>query len=301
MLGAVAVHGDRVVVTYDCASVFGSYTSYYYIGNFTTDRTGIQWEPKNAKLFGATETSVAVNEQNIVVAGRGWKSIMCCVGQFHGNAIEFNREIPLNHVGYCPTVCLDDDGYIIMVWQSTTLRKLNYVIANIPDPERPSITWPQHDSMVYIRSYDYGYNPTIAISPVGGHVIEEHETNFSLHRCRIHYHTGILEKSRLQGQAPQREQVLEQEQSQEEPQPQLLPEQVLKQEQVHEKEQSQEEPQPQLTPEQVHEQEQSQEEPLPQLTPEQVLKQEQSQEEPQPQGGEQENQIYVMTKQFIQV
>ena len=67
---AVAVHGNRVVVTHDCA--YGSYTSYYYFGIFTVGGHGIEWREKKVKLFktyGAAETSVAINEQNIVVAG----------------------------------------------------------------------------------------------------------------------------------------------------------------------------------------------------------------------------------------
>jgi hypothetical protein len=195
---SVAIHEDRVVVTYDHA-LFGSFTTYYVIGNFGGDGI-IHWEgianPENHKIFdsyGVAETSVAINQHNVVVAGRGWKSIMCRVGKFRGNdAIEFTREISFNHWGYCPRVCLDDDGYIIMVWQSTTLRKLNYATTEIKNPEQqPSISWPQHES---VTSYGYGYNPSIAISPVGGHVLEEHETNFAPFRCHLFYHTGVLTK-----------------------------------------------------------------------------------------------------------
>jgi hypothetical protein len=210
---AVAVHGDRVVITYDRA--YGSYTSYYSMGNFTTDGNGIQWEPENAKnhkLMAATETSVAMNERNIVVAGRAWSGILCRLGRFCGNAIEFTKEFPFNHLGYCPTVCLNDDGAVLMVWQSTP-RKLKYVATNIPDPENPSITWPKHDPTQSYK-YDSGYNPTVAISPVGGHVIEEHDPNYALYRCRLSYRIGVLEKLR-----PQQEQVLERKQEQEEQQP----------------------------------------------------------------------------------
>lgn len=130
---------------------------------------------------------------------------MCCVGQLQENAIQFTEEIPFDHLGYCPTVCLDNDGYIAMVWQSITLRKLNYVTGNIPNPEEPSITWPWQAPP---RSYGYGYNPTVAISSDGAKVLEEHETNFAPYRCSLYYHTGILQKPPRQGQAhaPQQEQ-----------------------------------------------------------------------------------------------
>ena len=204
-LPAVAVHGDRVVVTYDRA--YGSYTSYYCIGNFNEDGTDIQWaeeDANNRKLFslhGIAETSVSINEQNIIVAGRGWNNIICRVGRFQGNAIHFTTEIPFDHLGYCPSVCLDIDGYIVMIWQSFTLRKLNYVTGNIQNPQDPTITWPRQAPLT---SYGYGYNPTIAISSDGTKVLEEHETNYAnLGRCTLYYHTGILEKPPRQGQAPQ--------------------------------------------------------------------------------------------------
>ena len=212
---AVAVHGDRVVITYDRA--FGSYTSYYYVGNFTTDGTGIQWEPGSAnhKLMDATETSVAMNDRNIVVAGRRWSGIMCRLGRFRGNSIEFTKEFPFTQLGYyCPSVCLNNDGYILMVWRSTT-RKLKYIATNIADPENPSITWPKNDS---IRTNEYGCNPTIAITPGGGRVIEEHETIYPLYRC-LYYCTGVLDKLPHEVQPKPQEQVLsEQVKSQEEPQ-----------------------------------------------------------------------------------
>ena len=225
---AVAVHGDRVVITYDGA--FGSYTSYYYMGNLTTDGTGIQWERggANHKLMGATETSVAMNDRNIVVAGRGWNGIMCRVGRFRGNAIEFTKEFPFTQLGhYCPSVCLNNNGYVLMVWQSTTLRKLKYITTNIADPENPSITWPKNDS-IQTNEYDFGRNPTIAITPGGGRVIEEHETNCSLYRCRLYFRIGVLDK--LQPKlVPQQEQVLsEQVKSREEPQPQPTQESEFK-------------------------------------------------------------------------
>ena len=188
---AVAVHGDRVVITYDRA--YGSYKAYYCLGKFTAGRKNIKWDEKNRNIYsyGAAETSVAINEHNIVVAGRGWNDIICCVGRFQGNAIEFTTEIPFDHLGYCPTVCLDNEGYIVMIWQSFALRKLNYAIGKIPNHEEPTIEWPQHAPL---RRYGYGYNPTIAISPDGTKVLEEHETNYAPHRCSLYYHTGTLQK-----------------------------------------------------------------------------------------------------------
>ena len=203
---AVAMHGDRVVVTYDHA--YGSYTTYYCVGNFTADGNDIEWGERNHKIFesyGAAETSVAINEHNIVVAGRGWFNIICRVGRFQGNAIVLTTEIPFSHKGYCPMVCLDNDGYIVMLWQSFTLRKLNYATGKIPNPQQPTIEWP-HARHVPLRRYDYGYNPTIAISPDGTKVLEEHETNYAPYRCSLYYHTGTLEKPQLQAQAAQQEQ-----------------------------------------------------------------------------------------------
>ena len=225
---AVALCGDRVVVTYDRA--FGSYTSYYCIGKFTADGKDVQWAAESHELFsGATETSVTMNERNIVIIGRGWTSIVCRVGRFQGSAIEFTAEIPFNYLGYSPAVCLDDGGYIILVW-ATTLRKLNYITTNIPNPECPSITWPKNDS---IKNYSSGRYPTIAISPDGTKVFEEHETNITPY---LYYRTGALKKPhvqhQLQGPAHQQEQVEQPPQPQRDPQP-------------HEEPQPQEKPQPQ--------------------------------------------------------
>ena len=190
---AVAVHGDRVVITYDRA--YGSYKAYYCLGKFTAGGRNIKWDEKNnCKLFksyGAAETSVAINEHNVVVAGRGWSNIICRVGRFQGNAIEFATEIPFDHLGYCPTVCLDNEGYIVMIWQSFALRKLNYAAGKIPDHDESTIEWTQHAPL---RRYGYGYNPTIAISPDGTNILEEHETNYAPYRCHLYYHTGTLEK-----------------------------------------------------------------------------------------------------------
>ena len=208
---AVAVHGNTVVITCTYDRAPGYFPLYYCVGNFTADGHGIVWEglhnPENRRLFNSlssAETSVAINEQNVVIAGQGSTNIMCLVGQFQGNAIEFTKEIPFTstHLGNRPIVCLDDDGYIIMIWQST-IRELNYVVGNIPNSEQPSITWLQQES---VRNDDYGHNRTIAISPIGGHVLEEHEFNDGTRkecsRCSLHYHIGILVKPQRQGEAP---------------------------------------------------------------------------------------------------
>jgi hypothetical protein len=45
---AVAVHENRVVVTYDRA--YGPYTVYYCVGNVTADRNGIEWHELSKKI-----------------------------------------------------------------------------------------------------------------------------------------------------------------------------------------------------------------------------------------------------------
>lgn len=40
------------------------------------------------------------------------------------------------------------------------------------------------------KEYDYGCNPTIALSPVDGILVEEHETNFAIAHAYLHLHVG---------------------------------------------------------------------------------------------------------------
>ena len=87
--------GDRVVVTHYRA--YGPYTSYYCIGNFNAEGTDIQWV-----ILGIASCLICMvllrhqTEWQLMskVAGRGWTCIVCRVGQFQGNTIQFATENP---------------------------------------------------------------------------------------------------------------------------------------------------------------------------------------------------------------
>lgn len=199
---AVAMHDNRVVITYDCAYV--RHSTYYCIGTIKSQgRMAIDWGEKR-RLFrsAVTETAVSISKECAVAVGRGWIRIKCQVGRFRedGSSIEWTNELQFARIGFCPTICLDNDHYVIMVWQSFTLRQLSYALGRISahNADQPlSIDW------FASRNYDYGYNPTIALSPNNGHVLEEHETNRVNCRCTLHYHTGVLHKEKREERQPQ--------------------------------------------------------------------------------------------------
>jgi hypothetical protein len=119
------------------------------------------------------------------------------VGRFQedGATIEWTNELRFDRIGFCPTICLDNDNYVIMVWQSFTLRQLSYDLGRIATHDHDIVADQPIDWFARsLRDYDYGYNPTIALSPNNGHVLEEHETNRASCRCTLHYHTGVLHK-----------------------------------------------------------------------------------------------------------
>lgn len=192
---AVAVHNNRVLVTYDYAHA--RYTTHCCMGTIDENGMRITWhECKGTKLFtvDAVETSVAMNAERAVAAGRGWTNIVCAVGilqppQVHQprqSPIQWTNEISFGHLGFYPSICLDEDNFVLMVWQSFTLRQLKYTTGKL-----------QGNHLVMKadnKGYDYGYNPTIALSPTQGKVVEEHETNLAIFRCTLYYHTGLLDK-----------------------------------------------------------------------------------------------------------
>lgn len=199
---AVAVHNNKVIVTYD--SAYGVYSTKFCFGTIDEGGRNITWHPsKGEKLFSAdaVETSVSMNAEHVVAAGRGWTSIVCKLGQFQEHQvpaqgqgqqrrpspIQWINEIDFGRLGYCPTICLDEDSYVIMVWQSFSLRQLQYTTGTLQQDQlrlKPEF-----------KNYGFGYNPTIALSPTEGKVVEEHETNRATFRCTLHYHTGQLDKN----------------------------------------------------------------------------------------------------------
>ena len=204
---AVAVHDNRVVMTYDCAYV--RHSTYYHIGTIKSrGRMTIDWGERR-RLFrsAVTETAVSISKEYAVATGRGWIRIKCRVGRFRqdGATIEWTNEIRFDRIGFCPTICLDNDHYIIMVWQSFTLRQLSYALGRIAIHDGHLVDDQPIDWHAR-RDYDYGYNPTIALSPNNGHVLEEHETNRATCRCTLHYHTGVLHKENKNKEAEERPQ-----------------------------------------------------------------------------------------------
>lgn len=187
---AVSMSGNRVVLTYDAA--YGRYFTYYRIGTINAQDT-INWGEER-KLFdsGATETSIAMNQNDHVVAsGRGWYKVIYRVGQVRNGVINWSNEVRYSVLGYCPTVCLNNDGDTIMVWQSYRFRQLSYAIGRVhAQQQEVFIEWNAPEC----RNYDYGYNPSVAISPNNNQVVEEHETNYTRMRCTLHYRTGELNR-----------------------------------------------------------------------------------------------------------
>ena len=202
---AVAIHNNRVVMTYDCAYV--RHSTYYRIGTIKSQgRMMIDWGERG-RLFrsAVTETAVSINKEYAVATGRGWIRIKCQVGRFqeNGATIEWTNELRFDRIGFCPTICLDNDHYVIMVWQSFTLRQLSYALGKIATHD-DQVANDQPIDWHARRDYDYGYNPTIALSPNNGHVLEEHETNHASCRCTLHYHTGVLHKENKDKEAEER-------------------------------------------------------------------------------------------------
>ena len=202
---AVAVHDNTVIITYDRSYL--SYTTYYCIGTISADGMDITWGA-TSELFDVSvaETSVAMNTEYIVAVGRGWTRIECCVAHRIQSATVQDvdlqpifRRINFDQLGYCPNICLTDDHHAILVWQSLITRRLICTVGRITwgiiknFQETPTIF---HANKTHM--YDFGYNPSIAISLNGKHVIEEHETNFAKARCTLHYRTGSLERNTLQ-------------------------------------------------------------------------------------------------------
>ena len=186
---AVAVHGNRVVITHDRA--YFRYSTYYHVGIINAEGTAIEWGNK-LPLFdtsGITKTTVTVNEEFAVAAGRGWFHIVCRVGRFpdkEARNIQWFNETPLDYIGICPTICLDGGGCVIMVWHSSLLRHLTYAEGEIKqNGEQRVVEWQES------RNYDYGHHPTIAITPNNGQVVEEHETNFG---HTLHLHIGRYDR-----------------------------------------------------------------------------------------------------------
>ena len=248
-LPAVAIHGNRAVITYDSAI---GYNTFYRIGTIDEQGESVNWgEEHKLFQFGATETSVALNQQHVVSAGQGWTKIRYLIGRIveqnrphneqnrphneqnrphneqnrphneqnrahneqnrphneqNGPHIEKLLEVKYDHIGYHPSLCMDNEGYIIMMWQSRS-RHLSYVNGQViipQDPHRAHINWKEN------RRHDFGYNPAIAISANNNHVMEEHETNIPLSLV-LFYRTGVLQKQPAQevvvNRDNQREQV----------------------------------------------------------------------------------------------
>ena len=192
---AVAIYDKRVVITFD--SAIGKYSTHYYLGEIDPGHNKITWRAEKGTLFhsAATETSITVNGNYVLAAGRGWSDILYQLGQFDDGVnagIRWFNEIQFNELGFCPNVCLDNDGYVIMSWQTFTLRRLSYVtgrVQNDGDQMPTSIRWNN------TKNYGFGCNPTIALRPNTGQVVEEHETNFAFRVLTsfLHYQVGLLQ------------------------------------------------------------------------------------------------------------
>ena len=196
-LPAVAIHGNRAVITYDSAYI--GWSTYYQIGTIDEQGESIIWGDKN-NLFeaGVTETSVALNQEYIVSAGRGWTKIRYLIGRINENGAHIEKllEVEYDYKGYCPSLCMDNEGCVIMMWQAAK-RQLSYVngevitLQNSPQAEHSPpyarINWGD------TRNHVFGYNPVLALSANNNHVVEEHETSFPLSSV-LFYCTGALQK-----------------------------------------------------------------------------------------------------------
>ena len=189
---AVAVHGNRVVVTHDRALF--RYSTFYHVGKIN-EAGAIEWGEKFHLFEGSaiSKTAVAINDVTAVAVGRGWFRIVCRVGRFpDGEAqnINWSNEISLgDRVGICPKICLDDGDCTILVWRSRFLKQLTYKEGEIKqNGDQWVVKWKES------RNYDVGSHPAIAISP-NGEVVEEHESNFG---PTLHIHIGKYERHQEQ-------------------------------------------------------------------------------------------------------
>ena len=199
MFPAVAVRGNRVVITHDKA--LGRFSTYYHVGTINERGTAIDWGEKRELFEGSTisHTAVAINDEFVVAIGRGYFRIVYKIGRFpNGEAqnIDWFNEVFLGDgVGICPKICLNDAGSAIMVWHSRFLKQLTYTEGEIKqNGEHWVVEWQQS------RNYDNGTRPAIAINPNNGDVIEEHETNVG---STLHIHVGRY--GQLGGLVDQRE------------------------------------------------------------------------------------------------
>ena len=186
---AVATHGDTVIITYERA--YWNYATYYSIGTVNANGSDIVWGQKSQSLFraGVAEMSVSMNDHYAVVAGRGWGGIVYLVAQIRpGPQLELVNEVCDDTLGYSPTVCLTANETVVLVWQTIALRQLRHVTGNIRADNHVVVIDTKESKL-----YDWGYNPTIAVSQNGRHVLEQHETNVINLGCSIHYHTGRME------------------------------------------------------------------------------------------------------------
>ena len=187
---AIAVRGNRVVVTHDKALF--RYSTYYHVGTINEGGTAIEWGEKRALFEGSVinQTAVAINDESAIAIGRGWFHIVCRVGRFpnrEARNIDWFNEISLDdHVGICPKICLDDGGCTIMVWHSRVLKQLTYTEGEIKQNDGQWVVEWQES-----RNYDNGTRPAIAITPNSGKVVEEHETNFG---STLHIHVGRYDR-----------------------------------------------------------------------------------------------------------
>ena len=194
-LPAVAIYENRVVIT--CDYPYCGSTTYYNVGTIQQEEGRIEWIKRDGKLFESyfvCQSSVAINQDFIVAACRGVfnHKVKLGIGRIRENGHVDNWQeicIEQNPHGYSPSICLQNNGYILMVWQTRLFRRLKYITGIIKDRPNDPLTVEWSDNGVY----DVGYNPTAAISPREGYVIVEHETNFSaFFRCQLYYKAGTL-------------------------------------------------------------------------------------------------------------
>ena len=172
---------------------------YTRVGILEPSRKAIMWKCEkqeiSAPMPSFKEVSIAISpSKDVVIAYRLTYMKLCCqVGKittaaFDDQCIEFYSEASdVNIRGFHPSVTINQQGHIILMYQSTTLRKIMLHTGIIQARGLSGgIKW--KDDMV-ADHVDYGCYPVVTLADTGI-FIEVHGTNFG---TSLFYRAGRLE------------------------------------------------------------------------------------------------------------
>lgn len=186
---AVTLNDTNVLVIFQSA-YFDAYHTFYKVGEVNQENNQIVWTTEeNQKLFDdnwATELSVSMNSKGDVVAvGRRFNSdsFIFRVGSLSEGQITWKPILDSHGIKGCtPSVCINDEKHVLVVYQST-LRSL-YCSYGKLSPDAGGIVWSSRH-----EQYDYGTWPSVAVMN-DGILVEAHETNCAHKGNTLFHHTA---------------------------------------------------------------------------------------------------------------